>query len=152
MSTSGAKNDGFTSSIESYNEESSVKNDSSTKYGSLPKTPSYMLDPEAGEEGGAIQLTTSGNTNQHIDEEKRTLLTNYSKTIEEVADPRPWWRILLEVVIPFLCAGLGLIGAGLLLDVTQVGGSKTIQYLVYWSAGTGGFRGMRNVEELAKPI
>ncbi len=119
MSKSGTTNDGFTSFIESYNNDSSHKSD--TKYGSLPSTPSYMLDPEAGEEGGAIQLTASGNNNQPIDEKQGLLTHTISKTIEEVADPRPWWRILLEVIIPFLCAGLGLIGAGLLLDTTQVG-------------------------------
>ena len=40
--------------------------------------------------------------------------------IEDVACQRPWWRILLEVLVPFLCAGLGLAAAGLVLDIVQV--------------------------------
>ena len=42
------------------------------------------------------------------------------KRIEDVADQRPWWRILLEAIVPFLCSGLGLSAAGLVLDAVQV--------------------------------
>ena len=42
------------------------------------------------------------------------------RRIEDVADQRPWWRILLEAIVPFLCSGLGLSAAGLVLDTVQV--------------------------------
>ena len=42
------------------------------------------------------------------------------RRIEDVADQRPWWRILLEALVPFLCSGLGLSAAGLVLDAVQV--------------------------------
>ncbi len=43
-----------------------------------------------------------------------------SKTQQEVEDDVPWWRIMAEVFLPFLCAGFGLCAAGMYLDFVQV--------------------------------
>ena len=41
------------------------------------------------------------------------------KPSEEYPD-EPWWRILLETTGPFVLAGFGLMGAGVLLGIIQV--------------------------------
>ena len=38
----------------------------------------------------------------------------------DLVDETPAWRIAVEIIVPFLLSGLGMIGAGLLLNIVQV--------------------------------
>ncbi len=46
---------------------------------------------------------------------------NACKRISDVEEEVPWWRIMAEICVPFLCAGVGMVAAGLYLNVVQVG-------------------------------
>lgn len=64
------------------------------------------------------------NHNEETDESETMLLNNLNKLVadpeEEEESEESFWLITFQVFFPFLIAGLGMVGAGLVLDIVQV--------------------------------
>lgn len=63
------------------------------------------------------------NHNEETDESETMLLNNLKMVTdpqEEEENEESFWLITFQVFFPFLIAGLGMVGAGLVLDIVQV--------------------------------
>ena len=53
------------------------------------------------------------------DEYRQNLLPGLEVMIESSSDQEKWWMITLQIFFPFLIAGFGMVGAGMVLDQVQ---------------------------------
>jgi hypothetical protein len=74
-------------------------------------------NPTADAEGVDAFTDLDGETHQLLDVTAPKPKTTIRATHEETENV---WSISVQVFIPFLVAGLGMVGAGLVLDVVQV--------------------------------
>jgi len=63
--------------------------------------------------------TLSSGEKSHLLVEDSAPTDDFSDTKEE-EEEETFWGIAIQVFIPFLIAGMGMVGAGLVLDVVQV--------------------------------
>jgi hypothetical protein len=74
-------------------------------------------DPAGDAEGADAFADFDGETHQLLDMSASQPKTTVRATHQETENV---WSISIQVFIPFLVAGLGMVGAGLVLDVVQV--------------------------------
>jgi hypothetical protein len=78
-------------------------------------TSGSLGDPTADAEGADAFADYDGENHQLLDISLQPKMTRAQHEETETV-----WSISIQVFIPFLVAGLGMVGAGLVLDVVQV--------------------------------
>lgn len=64
---------------------------------------------------------------KYLRENKLTDSTATVNTVNEKVDTEKWYSVTLQIFVPFCLAGLGTIGAGVVLDNVKV----CIKYLIF---------------------
>jgi len=75
-------------------------------------------DPAGDAEGADVYNDFDGETHQLLEMNALQPKVTAARALHE--DTENVWSITIQVFIPFLVAGLGMVGAGLVLDVVQV--------------------------------